>query len=188
MVDVCTYPNWIDYRCVNSLLTETTYRSSLYYNRLSYKHTLTSRTDMHWHQQVLTSRIENPYISGVDTVIALGTPDKVTESIEHSHEIRSLMPSRVKPMIYKVDTCHFLIWHLIGSGLISYVESGYCYWGKYQYMVLVAWFLSLTALWSHHEYILPQVNISPDITLDDARTWHSNNRPANCNKDLKPDD
>ena len=42
-------------------------------------------------------------------------PDMVVISVErgpHMREIRTLVPGRVKPMIYKMDTCHFLAWRL----------------------------------------------------------------------------
>ena len=48
--------------------------------------------------------------------------DGVTESVEHTspvQKVRSLNPSSVKPMTYKIDTCHCLAWclKLIGQML-----------------------------------------------------------------------
>ena len=57
---------------------------------------------------------------------------KSVERIPHVWEIRSLVPGRVKPMTYQIDTCRFLAWcsALIGYGKISSV-SGQCDWVEY---------------------------------------------------------
>ena len=49
----------------------------------------------------------------------LSSLSELGESVErgpHVWEIGSSVPSRVKPMTYKIDTCRFLAWHsaLIG--------------------------------------------------------------------------
>ena len=52
-------------------------------------------------------------------------------------------------------------------------------WGVmgYHVMVLVAWFPSGTTQLNRHECKLSEVGTHPDMTLDVARTWKSNNQP-----------
>ena len=38
-------------------------------------------------------------------------------------KVGSLIPGRVKPMTFKIDTCCFLVWHsALGQGLVSTVS------------------------------------------------------------------
>ena len=58
--------------------------------------------------------------------ICTQVPGAVAESLEHRthvQEIGSSVPGRGKPMIYRIDTCHFLAWHsTLGQGLVSSVS------------------------------------------------------------------
>ena len=58
-------------------------------------------------------------------------------------EIRDLVPSRVKPMTYKIDTCRFLARH---STLLAYGKDKLAQSQGYQVMMMAASFPSGTAL------------------------------------------
>ena len=75
---------------------------------------------MNFKDLVQTSKINFTFVDGVEVCAAVPSSAQsyltfwTAESVEHGPrmlEIVSLVPSRVKPMTYKNDTCHFLARH-----------------------------------------------------------------------------
>ena len=74
--------------------------------------------------------------------------------------IRSSVPGRVKPVTYKIDTCHFLAWSLWCKEWVAQCQD------KVTECFIGPDFLEATAQESHHEWPPPsQVGTRPDVTL-----------------------
>ena len=95
----------------------------------------------------------------------------MVQSVYHRlpiQKVGSLNPSRVKPMTYQIETCHYRAWcfALIGFDKDWFAQyqdnvtaSGACQWFSFPVGQHYK---------GYHECTLSQVSIHPDMTLDVA--------------------